>query len=87
MVGVIQVSWEKALGVFDARLATTPLEHDTKLRHLRETVAEVYSDFAARLPKARLPALIVRAALEDGRTEGSRYPNLIIPGVKQQYGI
>lgn len=87
MVDVIQVSWKKALGVFDARLATTPLEHDTELRRLRETVAEGYSDFAARLPEARLPALIIRAGLEDGRTEGSRYPNLMIPGLKQQYGI
>ena len=82
-----QVSWEKALGVFNARLATAPLEHDTKLRCQRDTIAAVYSDFAAKLPEARFPALFTRAMLEDGRTEGSQYPNLMIPRVWDQYII
>jgi len=50
MVNVTQVSWKKALGVFEARLADVPLERGTKLRHWKEIVAKVYSDFVAKLP-------------------------------------
>lgn len=87
MTNVSQVSWKKALGVFDARLASVPPENGTKLQHCKEMVAEVHSDFAAKLPDAKLPILAMRATLEDGRTEESRYPNLLIPEVKHQYGI
>jgi len=85
MVNVTQESWKKALAVFDARLATIPFEHGTKLRHWKETVEEVYSDFAAQLPGADLPTLAIRVSCEDGRTKGSQYPNLIHPGVLWQY--
>ena len=70
MASVTQVSWEKALRVFDARLATVSVEHGAKLQHWKEAVAEVYSDFATKLPNAELPTLVVRAALEDGRKRG-----------------
>ena len=80
MVDVTQASWERALGVFDAHLTTAPPEHDTRLRRQRDAVAAAYSDFAAKLPEARTPALMTRALSEDGRTEESRYPNLMILG-------
>ena len=87
MTNIVQVSWKTALGVIDARLATVPLEHGTKLRHWRETVVEIYSDFAEKLPDPELPTLARQASWVDGRAEESRYPNLMLPGVKQQYGI
>ena len=85
MANVVQVSWKKALRVFDARLANAPPEHGTKLRHWKETVAEVHSDFEAKLPGTGPGTLTLRAEQVDGRTEESRYPNLMIPGVMQQY--
>jgi len=87
MKNVTQVSWRAALRVFDARLATVPPEHGTKLRQWRETVAGAYSDFTAKLPEPKLQALALRASLIDGRTEESRYPNLMIREVGEQYGI
>ena len=45
---VTQVSWEKALIIFDAHLVTVLVEHGTKLQHWKETVADVYSDFTHR---------------------------------------
>ena len=66
---ITQSSWEKVLGVFDSRLVTVPLEHGIILQHWKETVVEVYLDFVEKLPDAELPALVVRAAWEDGRTE------------------
>ena len=87
MTNTTQLSWKKALGVFDARLAYATLEHGTKLRRWRETVTEVYLDFVAKLPDAETPILMLRATQLDGRTEGSRYPNLMLPWVQQQYGL
>lgn len=84
---VAQVSWRKALQVFDARLTYVPLAYAAKLRHCREVVAEVYSDFVAKLPGVELPALARRTKLEDGRTERSRYPNLIPTEEKQRLGL
>lgn len=57
MANPTQISWKKALGVFEARLADVPLEHSTKLRYWKEIVAGVRSDFAAKLPDAELPTL------------------------------
>lgn len=52
-----QVSWKRALGVFEARLVDVSLEYGTKLRYWREIVARVHSDFAAKLPDVELPTL------------------------------
>ena len=73
--------------MFDARLASDTCERGTKLRHWREIVAEVYGDFEAKLPDAGYPNLVIKAGWVDGRTEGSRYPNLMLPGMGQRYGI
>ena len=67
MASVTQISWKKALGVFEARLAAISPEHSTKLRHWKEIVAGVYSDFVAKLPEVELPIIATRAELEDGR--------------------
>ena len=77
-----QVSWRKALGVFDARLATAPPECGKELWHWRGVVAEAYLDFTTKLPGGELPILTMRAMREDGRAEGSQYPNLFL-----RYGI
>ena len=79
-----QLSWEKTLGVFNSRLANTAL---TNLRHWREIVAGVYSDFEANIPDPEAGPLVLRAWSLDGRTEDSRYPNLMLPEVGKQYGI
>ena len=82
---VTQVSWKRALGVFDARLANVPLGYGAKLRRWKKIVAEVHSVFEAKLPED-IPAIIpLWAERADERTEGSRYPDLMVPGMQQQY--
>lgn len=73
--------------MFDARLAGLPVEGDTKLRHWKRIVGTLYLDFVERLPEAKAPTLGLLARREDGRVEGSRYPNLIHPWERVQYGI
>lgn len=72
--------------MFDARLTSATLEHGTKLRHWKEIVAEVYVDIEKKLPE-EIPDLAIKAGWVDGRTEGSRYPNLLLPGMGERYGI
>lgn len=89
MTNITQISWERALGVFDARLVNVnvPHEHGVKLRHWRELVAEVHSDFAAKFPDAVLPTLVTQAkSWEGGWPEGLGNPSLMSPGVMSQYG-
>ena len=82
-----QLSWGKALGVLEARLTHATLEHGAKLRRWRMAVAEVHSDFVMKLPGAETPILTVRASQLDGRTEGSRYPNFMLPWAQQRYDL
>ena len=83
----MQMSWEKALGVFDARLANIPLEDSTKLQHCKKVVTKLHQDIVAKLPGASRPPLINVVLQMDGRVEGSRYPNFILPQGRQLYGI
>lgn len=87
IVNVTQVSLEKAAGVFVTRLAKTPPEHGAKLQRYKQIVVERYLDLVSRLPEANLPILGRRVLGEDGRTEGSRYPNLILRQERHPYGI
>lgn len=67
-----QVSWKKALEVFEARLTHVPIERNTMLRYWKEIVARVHSEFAAKLPETDLPMPTTGAILEDARIEGSQ---------------
>jgi len=83
IVDVTQVSWKKALGVFEARLAGVPPEHGTELRHWKGVVARVHSDFAAKLPDAENPIFATREKMEGAdRTDASRHQDLALPGVR-----
>jgi hypothetical protein len=81
MANPTQISWKKALGVFEARLADVPLKYGTKLRCWREAVARVHSDLAAKLPDTGLPTL---ALGKNRRTEGSWPQDPMFSGV--EYG-
>lgn len=81
------MSWEKALEVFNARLAKIPPERNTELRYWKQIVEKSHLDFTKRLPEAKPPALAVQAQREDGRTEGSQHPNLILPWERNRYGL
>ena len=57
------------------------------LHFWREAIAEVHSDFMAKLPDAEPHVLTLRACQLDGRMEGSRHPNLMLPWAQQWYGL
>ena len=52
-----------------------------------ETVVEACVDFERRMPKCGPPMLTSLAWSEDGRDEGSKYPNLMMSKARERYGI
>jgi len=48
---------------------------------------EACADFERRIPACEPPMLISLALLEDGTSEGSEYPNLIVHEAREGYGI
>ncbi|KAF9783456.1 hypothetical protein BJ322DRAFT_153418 [Thelephora terrestris] len=84
---VLKVSWEKALKIYDSRLNELSVEEGSELWRWRCVVAEAYADMERRLPKREPPILTSLALLEDGRSEGSRYPNLMNPANRKDYGM
>ena len=57
------------------------------MQYFRRVVGEKYSDFQARLPDCRPSMLFALALSEDGTTEESRYPNLMLAEVRGRYGL
>lgn len=74
---LLGISWERALGVFNTRLAKVSVEHGTKLRHWRHVIAELRLDFAAKVPDGRIPSLAKKTEWVYAHAKGSRYPNLV----------
>lgn len=56
---------KKSLVVFDTRIV--------------KVVAKHYLDFVAKPLDGKSSSLVIRAVWENGRGEGSRYPNLMVP--------
>jgi hypothetical protein len=50
-------------------------------------VAEACVGLERKVPKGEPPVLTSLALLEDGRSEGSKYPNLMVPAAREHYGI
>jgi hypothetical protein len=65
------------LKVFDSRINDLSFEGGASLRDFREIVAEMLVDLEARLPDRYPPKLSALMAFEDGREEGSSYPNFL----------
>jgi hypothetical protein len=77
----------KALKVYDLRTSSLSLEEGAQLWYWKQVVAEAYADLERRIPKFEPPMLTMLASLEDGRFEGSKYPNMMVPAARQSYGL
>jgi hypothetical protein len=69
------------------RIGSLSLEEGARLWCWKEVVVEACADFERRIPKCELPILAALALLEDGRSEGSKYPSLMMPADRETYGI
>lgn len=82
-----QCSWTKALKVYDSRIGSLSLEEGAQLWFWKQVVEGACVDLEMRMPKCEPPVLTSLALLEDGRSEGSKYPNLMVPAAREHYGI
>lgn len=57
------------------------------LRYWKGVVAKAYEAFQESLPGEEPHELTSMLLNQDGRMEGSRYPNLLQPSVRDDYGI
>lgn len=50
-------------------------------------IEKAYADFRENLPEFEPDAFACLVFATDGRSEGSNYPNLIVPGERERYGL
>lgn len=82
-----QISWRRALDTLDARIGSRSRSESEPLRRWREVIEKAYADFQEKLPGYQ-PSLFASLALvEDGRTEDSVFPNLMLAAEREPYGL
>ena len=81
------MSWKRALDTIDSRTGSCANSRDGTLRYWKEVIEKAYLDLQANLLRCR-PSLLTSLALsEDGRTEDSGFPNLLLPAEREPYGL
>ena len=84
-----QISWKRALDTIEECIRLCPhSEREAPQYHRwKEVIGKAYADFQANLPGYEPSLLSSLAMTVDGRTEGSNYPNLILPAERERYGL
>lgn len=82
-----QISWKTALDTIDARLGLRSDEDNGQLRHWKMIIEKAYAEFQANLPEFEPPLFDSLVLATDGRSEGSKFPNLIAPEERERYGL
>lgn len=72
---------------FKARMSALPVEQATALVHWWKVVADAYALYKEKFPDCEPPLLSSLSLLEDGRTEDSKYPNLLSSQARAGLGI
>lgn len=63
------------------------MEDSLLLRYWKGVVAKAYEGFQQKLPDEQPPDICLMLSTQDGRTEHSRYPNLLSASAREDYGI
>ena len=83
-----QISWKRALDTIEECIRLCPHSGREAPRYRwKEVIGKAYADFQANLPGYEPSLLSSLAMTVDGRTEGSNYPNLILPAERERYGL
>jgi hypothetical protein len=81
------MGWKRAMEGFKTRTSALPAEEANTLVRWWNVVAGAYSLYKEKLPDCEPPLLSSLSLLEDGRTEDSKYPNLLSPQTRADLGI
>ena len=84
---VTQISWKRALDTIDALMESRSHAESGSLRYWRAAIGKAYTDTHLN-PLEDGPDPLISSALSiDGRAEGSRYPNLLLPEERARHGL
>jgi hypothetical protein len=72
---------------FKTRTSVLPVEETTTLVRWWKVVADAYESYKENISDCEPPLLSSLSLLEDGRTEDSKYPNLLSPQARENLGI
>ncbi|KAF9651175.1 hypothetical protein BDM02DRAFT_3259184 [Thelephora ganbajun] len=84
---LLKMSWKKSLEIFDARISALPSDERRTLQRLKGIVSQAHLDLQNNIPECAPPELMMLTWLEDGRTETSRYPNLLSAVERERFGL
>jgi len=82
-----QISWKRALDTIEARIRVRSPAESKSLRYWRGVIGKVHADFETNLLGCGPSTLMSLALLEDGRTADSKFPNLLLHGEREPFGL
>jgi len=81
------MSWKRALDTIDLRIGSCSHAESGSLRCWKEAIGDAYVGIQANLLSCGLSLLVSLALSEDGRTEDSNYPNLLIHANREPHDL
>ena len=81
------MSWKTALDTIDTRLRARLHAKNESLQHWKLIIENAYSDFQANFPGFRPDPFAGLVMSSDGRSGDSNFPNLVVPGERERYGL
>jgi len=82
-----QMSWKMALDTIDLRIGSCSHTESRSLRCWRGVMEKAYVDLRVNLLRCGPSLVVSLALLEDGRTEDSSFPNLLLHTEREPYGL
>ena len=81
------MSWKRALDSIDARVGLNLETESGSLSRWGVVLTKAYADFQENFLGPGHTSFASAILLVDGRSEGSNFPNLIVPGERERYGL
>jgi len=84
---LIGLSWKTALDTVNARLRLCSDPESRSLRHWKVIIERAYDEFRANLPGSEPTTFASQVFATDGRSGGSKFPNLMVAEERERYGL
>ena len=75
------------MDTIDARVGSHSDAEKGSLRHWKRVLEKAHADFQANFPGFEPHPFACLVMATDGRSEGSKFPNLIVPKERERYGL
>ena len=82
-----QVSWKRVLDTIDARIGSHLDNGDESLQHWRTVFMKTRADFQEKYLGDYYDFFVSFVVSVDGRSEDSRFPNMLLPNEREPFGL